>query len=171
MTYQKSIWNLALEVKTVTQWDMLRNPALIPLSQQHHNALALCVLTERGLQTDNSVANVARMTRRAIDRYEIELSNHFAIEEEVLFPLIEKHLEKMVLIDELVSDHRAMEAMIGRMRTGPTVELLKEFCALLSRHIRREERDLFEQVQQRLPAEALAAAGKEIDAKAVRVCL
>jgi len=49
----------------------------------------------------------------AVDRYEIELSNHFAIEEEVLFPLIEKHLEKMPIIAELISDHRDMEAMMA----------------------------------------------------------
>jgi len=171
MTYQKSIWNLAVEVKIVTQWYMLRNPALIPLSQQHHNGLSLCVLTERALQADRSIGNVGKLARRAVDRYEIELSNHFAIEEEVLFPLIEKHLQKMPIIAELVSEHRAMEAMIGRLRTEPSTELLQEFCALLGQHIRREERDLFEQIQQRLPEDALAEAGKEIDARAVRVCL
>ena len=160
-----------MEVKIVTQWYMLRNPALIPLSQQHHNGLSLCVLTERAVQADRTIGNVGKLARRAVDRYEIELSNHFAIEEEVLFPLIEKHLEKMPIIAELISDHRDMEAMIGRLRTDPSTELLQDFCARLAQHIRREERDLFEQVQQRLPEDALAEAGKEIDARAVRVCL
>ena len=48
---------------------MLRDPALIPLSHQHHNGLALCVLTERSLAEDSSEANVAKLARKAIDRY------------------------------------------------------------------------------------------------------
>ena len=71
---------------------MLRDPALIPLSQQHHNGLALCVLTERDLGGDRSAAAISRLARRVIDRYEIELTNHFGIEEQLLFPLIEREL-------------------------------------------------------------------------------
>jgi len=150
---------------------MLRDPALIPLSQQHHNGLALCVLTERALQADRSDANIRRLAAKAIDRYEIELTNHFAIEEQVLFPLIERQLGPMPILAELIADHRGLERMIGEMRTAPTAELLERFCDLLRRHIRREENELFQDAQQRLPAELLAAAGKDIDAQAIRVCL
>jgi len=150
---------------------VLRDPALIPLSQQHHNGLALCVLTGRGLAADRSRATVAKLARRVIDRYEIELSNHFGIEEQLLFPLIEQELGKTPAIEELIADHRALERMVGQMRTAPSVELLEGFCGLLRRHIRREENELFQDVQDRLPKDALAAAGKEIDARAVRVCL
>jgi len=34
---------------------MLRDPSLIPLSHQHHNGLALCVLVRRSLAADGSV--------------------------------------------------------------------------------------------------------------------
>ena len=66
---------------------MLRDPSLIPLSHQHHNGLALCVLTRRSLAADSSPENLAKLAQRVIDRYELELINHFAIEEEVLFPV------------------------------------------------------------------------------------
>lgn len=151
--------------------NMLRDPALIPLSQQHHNGLALCVLTERALAGDRSEATIQKLGRKAIDRYEIELANHFGIEEQLLFPLIERELGKMAMIDELVADHRALEGMIDQMRTAPSAELLEKFCALLRRHIRREENELFQDVQSRLPKDVLASAGKEIDARVVRVCL
>ena len=150
---------------------MLRDPALIPLSQQHHNGLALCVLTERALESDRSAATVDRLARKVIDRYEIELTNHFAIEEEVLFPLTQRELGEVVMIAELVADHRALEGMIDQLRTEPSAEALEKFCALLRRHIRREENELFQDVQGRLPKEVLARAGVEIDARAVRVCL
>ena len=150
---------------------MLRDPALIPLSQQHHNGLALCVLTERALREDRSAATIQRLAQKAVDRYEIELSNHFGIEEELLFPLIERELGKMAMVDELIADHRALEGMIEQLRTAPSLELLERFCELLRSHIRREENELFQDVQGRLPKDVLASAGKEIDARAIRVCL
>jgi hemerythrin-like domain-containing protein len=150
---------------------MLRDPALIPLSQQHHNGLALCVLTERALRGDRSDAAIRHLATQAINRYEIELTNHFAIEEQLLFPLIESELGKTPMVDGLIADHRAIESMIDEMRTAPSAEVLERFCDLLRTHIRREENELFEDIQQRLPPGALAAAGKEIDARAIRVCL
>ena len=151
--------------------EMLRDPALIPLSQQHQHGLALCVLTERALKSDRSAATIERLARKAIDQYEIELTNHFAIEEELLFPLIERELGKMTVIGELVADHRALEDMVGQLRSAPSAEALEKFCELLRRHIRREENELFQDVQGRLPKNVLAQAGEEIDARAVRVCL
>jgi hemerythrin-like domain-containing protein len=150
---------------------MLRDPALIPLSQQHHNGLALCILTERGIAGDASAENLARLAQRIIDRYEIELINHFGIEENTLFPAIRAELGDVPAIAELIADHRALEAMVDKMRSAPSAALLQEFCTLLRRHIRREENELFQDIQQRLPIETLAAVGKEIDGQAVRVCL
>ena len=54
---------------------MLRDASLIPLSHQHHNGLALCVLTERSLREDPSPANVEKLARKTIDRYELERTN------------------------------------------------------------------------------------------------
>src|ERR1035437_2492930 len=123
---------------------MLRDPSLIPLSHQHHNGLALCVMTRRSLAADSSPGNVAKLARRAVGRYELELANHFEIEEQVLFPAC------------------------GEL---PPIALLEQFCALLSTHIRREENELFEQIQRALPREVLDRAGSEIDRRAVRICL
>ena len=146
---------------------MLRDPSLIPLSHQHHNGLALCVTTRRSLAADGTPANVAKLARRAVDRYELELANHFEIEEQVLFPAC----GPMPPIALLVAEHRAIETLIAQLRTAPTSALLERFCALLSTHIRREENQLFEQIQRALPREVLDRAGSEIDRRAVRICL
>ena len=144
---------------------MLRDPSLIPLSHQHHNGLALCVLTERSLRQDASPANVEKLARKAIDRYELELTNHFDIEERILFPAIES-----ALIPGLIADHRRLEALIGCLRAEPTAALLLEFSALLRTHIRREESELFEEIQRSLPRGALDSLGKQIDAEVIRAC-
>jgi hemerythrin-like domain-containing protein len=144
---------------------MLRNPNLIPLSHQHHNALAMCVLTRRSLRADASPANVAKLARRAIDRYELELVNHFEIEEQILFPAVENALGKHPLVPRQVED------LIAQLRSAPSEALLERLCVLLAEHIRREERDLFHEVQSRLPEPALRELGAAIEAKAVRICL
>jgi hemerythrin-like domain-containing protein len=146
---------------------MLRDPSLIPLSHQHHNGLALGVLTRRALEADPSPENIVRQAQRIVARYEQELANHFEIEEQVLFPAC----GPMPLVAELVAEHRAMETMVAQLRQEPSRALIERFCELLARHIRREENELFEQVQRELPRDVLDAAGREIDRRAVRACL
>lgn len=146
---------------------MLRDPTLIPLSHQHQHGLALCVMTRRSLAKDSTAENIAGLAHKIIDRYEVELTNHFGIEEQVLFPAC----GELPLIPGLVAEHRAMEALVDRLRSAPTAELLEEFCQLLATHIRREENELFEEIQRSLPREVLERAGAEIDRRVVRVCL
>ena len=146
---------------------MLRDPSLIPLSRQHHNGLALCVLSRRALAEDSSPESIAKVSKRVIDRYEIELTNHFEIEEQVLFPVC----GELPIIADLCREHRMMEAMVEELRTAPTVAILERFFVLLTAHIRREEREFFENIQRVLPREVLDQAGSEIDRRAVRVCL
>jgi hemerythrin-like domain-containing protein len=149
---------------------MHRDPALIPLSHQHHNALALCVLIERSLKQDRSDRNVALLSQKMIDRYEIELTNHFALEEELLFPAA-RVCGLIVMADELIAEHRQLERMVHQLRTTPGASLLLELATLLRRHVRREENDLFEQMQRLVDRDLLNRLGGELEARAVRVCL
>jgi iron-sulfur cluster repair protein YtfE (RIC family) len=146
--------------------DMLRHPSLIPLSRQHHNGLALGVLGRRTLAEDGP-QSIGRVAKRVIDYYELELVNHFGMEEQVLFPLC----GPLAIVEELVADHRAMEEMIAGLREAPSESLLERFFARLTAHIRREERELFQEMQRTLPQETLERAGEEIERRVVRVCL
>lgn len=146
---------------------MLRDPALIPLSHQHQHGLALCVMARRSMAQNPSPDNLARLARAVVDRYEVELANHFEVEEQVLFPAC----PDMPLVAELIAEHRALEALVDNLRAAPTAALLERFCADLSTHIRREENQLFEDIQKSLPREMLNRAGSEIDRRVVKVCL
>ena len=150
---------------------MLRDPSLIPLSHQHHNGLAMCVMTQRSLAGDSSPANVVKQAQRIFDRFELELVNHFQLEEEVLFAGAEELLGPVALISQLVHEHRRMEKLAAALKDAPTRELVEEFCGLLAAHIRREENELFQDLQQRLPREALDRMGRIFESKAVRICL
>ena len=147
---------------------MLRDPALHPLSHQHQHGLALCVLVERGLRANPSPENTAALARKILDSFEVELRNHFDLEERLLFPAIRENLGAMPLVDELLADHRRLEQLVENLAAPAT---LLEFTAVLSAHIRREERELFEQIQARLPREVLDRLGRQFESEAVRVCL
>ena len=142
---------------------MLRHTSLIPLSHQHQHALALCVTVERGLRENKSPDELAR---KVADLFELEVRNHFDVEERILFPAIREHLGSVPLVEELVAEHRQLESLLQRLPAT-----LSEFAASLSAHIRREERELFEDIQQRLPPEVLQHLGDTIKAEVVRVCL
>lgn len=143
---------------------VIRDRSLIPLSHQHHNALALCVLTDRSLAADSSAANIAKLAGRVIDRYEIEMRNHFELEETVLFP-------RLPGTEPFIEEHRTLEAMVASLRAAPTAQLLADFTVLLRSHVRKEENDLFQTAQRILSRETLDEIGAIFDARAVRVCL
>jgi iron-sulfur cluster repair protein YtfE (RIC family) len=113
-----------------------------------------------------SPEQTALLARKAADLFEIEIKNHFDIEERILFPAIREHLGSLPLVDELIEEHRHLEALIARLP-----ETLAEFGSTLSAHIRKEERDLFEDIQQRLSAQTLEQLKEKIAADVVRVCL
>jgi hypothetical protein len=124
-------------------------------------------MARRSLAADPSPANCARIAEHLADLFATELSNHFAIEEQVLFPACQPR----PIIADLIADHRALELLGERVQLDPSPELIEQFCAFLFSHIRREERDFFEAIQNDLPPNVLAALGREIDARAVRACL
>ena len=149
---------------------MFRHEALRPLSRQHHNGLALCVMAERGMEQRGERA-VASWCARAVERFDVELVNHFAAEEAVLFPAIREAAVDATLVDELVAEHREMERLAGELRQKPDRATLEGFLKLLRSHIRKEENELFEMAQQRMPAAALEALTAPLKERVAEVCL
>jgi hemerythrin-like domain-containing protein len=84
---------------------------------------------------------------------------------------VQKSLGELPLLAELIAQHREFECLIAQLRAAPSAALLEQLCELLSRHIRREESELFEMAQSRLPEPVLRELGTAIESKVVRVCL
>ena len=142
---------------------MLRNKNLIPLSHQHQHALAFCVSIDRALA--NPAAMETGTIQQEITRlYESELASHFEAEERFLFPAAEQLEEMTSLVDELRIEHGLIRRGVKRAEARDlTVSDIQVFAASLSAHIRKEERELFEAVQQRLTPEELERVGREIE--------
>jgi hemerythrin-like domain-containing protein len=143
---------------------MLRNKNLIPLSHQHQHALAFCVSIDRALA--NPAAMETGTIQQEITRlYESELASHFEAEERFLFPAAEQLEEMTSLVDELRIEHGLIRRGVKRAEARDlTASDIQVFAASLSAHIRKEERELFETVQQRLTPEELERVGREIHA-------
>lgn len=141
---------------------MLRNKNLVPLSHQHQHALAFCV------QIDRALANPAAMDTRKIqqdiaDLYQRELSVHFEAEERLVFPAAEQIEDLMSLVDELRIEHGLIRGGVKRAEAGDlTTSDIQVFAASLSAHIRKEERELFETMQQKLAPAVLDELGPEL---------
>jgi hemerythrin-like domain-containing protein len=139
---------------------MLRDPGLIPLSHDHQHALALCVLTERALAAGAPPEEVDAAAGRIIRLFDSEMRGHFEFEEQVLFPVL-GHIESLAeLIATLVGEHKAMIALVHRLRTNTVRADVEQFLKLLRGHVQKEERSLFEQAQQLLSREQLDTIGE-----------
>ena len=82
----------------------------------------------------------------------------------MLFPAARKFSELIPLLEELIADHTALRESFSQgvaRRTSP--EDLPIFAQRLAAHIRKEERQLFERLQQLMNAEELAALGMKLE--------
>jgi hemerythrin-like domain-containing protein len=151
---------------------MLRDPSLIPLSHQHQHALALCVRLERALQT--VPVDLGSWQLEAQQFYANEVQFHFAAEESILFPAARSFPELAALVEELIGEHQRLREYFGHAEQGAMNQAeLAAFAELLSRHIRKEERQLFEAMQRRLRSEELRSLGDKLARAledAVQVC-
>lgn len=153
---------------------MKRHAALVPLSHQHHDALALCVFIDRGLRDEPTVENARKLRSQASDTFELLISGHFAVEESVVFPAVKPYLPDPALIEELLSEHESLTTKFKNLANHDDSELiaaLKDLGDQLDGHIRTEERVLFQKIQEVLDESALVTLGSEIATEIKTVCL
>ena len=139
---------------------MLRNKNLVPLSRQHQHALALCVRIDRALPIAES--DLGAWQAEIVQHFRAEIRIHFAAEEEFVFPAARVFPELNPLVDELISDHAWLRERFAEAETQSLAVAIGEFARRLSAHVRKEERQLFERLQQLMSAEELALMGQKL---------
>jgi iron-sulfur cluster repair protein YtfE (RIC family) len=137
---------------------MLRDKSLIPLSHQHQRALALCVRIDRAQPIPG--VDLEAWQAEIEQHFEQEIRIHFSAEEEVLFPAARRFPELTSLVKELVADHGVLRECFSEAEArAMSTETVRAFAQQLSAHIRKEERQLFERLQQMMSPEELSALG------------
>ncbi|NJL13494.1 MAG: hemerythrin domain-containing protein [Microscillaceae bacterium] len=130
---------------------MKRHPHLIPLSREHHQGLLLAQLLKAdappypGLPTD-----LLGKIQYARQKYEQLLRPHFEKEETRLFARIPGHYPDLqALIATLQEEHAELHWLFGQLHHPATIhpDALDHLGKLLEQHIRREERQFFQELQ------------------------
>jgi len=133
-----------------------RNPALIPLSREHHHALAAARRLRRAADADVLVE------ANAFLRFFSEESvRHFREEEERLFPLVADSDEARPLVVRALLEHQQLHALAARLASGEPAAA-GDLGELLEAHVRFEERELFPLIE-RLLGDGLATLELEAD--------
>src|SRR5271165_2577771 len=141
---------------------MLRNNSLIPLSHQHQRALSLCVRIDRAKPIP--ITDLESWQAEIEQHFEQEIEIHFSAEEQVLFPAARRFSELVPLVDELVADHAVLRESFTQAKARTlSAESLPAFAEQLSSHIRKEERRLFECLQQLMSKKDLADIGVHLE--------
>ena len=142
---------------------MLRDKSLIPLSHQHQRALALCVRIDRAQPIPGGDLQAWQIEIE--QHFEQEIKIHFAAEEEVIFPAARHFTELVSLVEELTTEHVLLRELFCQAEARlMSAERLPAFAQQLSAHIRKEERQLFEVMQQRMTPAQLADLGVQLEA-------
>jgi hemerythrin-like domain-containing protein len=141
---------------------MLRDKHLVPLSRQHQHALALCVRLDRALLAGDVDGEAWSEEIRQI--FALEVATHFAAEEKVVFPAAAAFPGLHPLVEELLAEHVSLRNLFTRA-TSETLDTnsLRSFVDQLSSHIRKEERQLFEGMQQVMTADEFSRVGKALE--------
>ncbi|MGA8763154.1 MAG: hemerythrin domain-containing protein [Candidatus Sulfotelmatobacter sp.] len=141
---------------------MLRDKNLIPLSRQHQHALALCVRIERASPV--AVADLGVWQAEIAEIVQNEIRVHFAAEEHLVFPAALRFAELRTLVEELLGEHARLREDFAEAETRTlSPERLLGLARGLSSHIRKEERRLFERMQELMKSEELADLGARLE--------
>lgn len=146
---------------------MKRHKSLIPLSQDHHNGLMLAQLIKRGAPEYKGLpTDLEGKLQYTQDVWNNELKDHFKNEENILFPAVYgSNKEIDVLINELKNEHSSIELKIIELNDELDREKnLNDLGHLLELHIRKEERILFQQLQNHCKSELQNLEGKILPA-------
>jgi hypothetical protein len=140
---------------------MKRNPGLVTLSRDHHQALSVAQKLRR------ATADTAQEARSAFVAYWEEHGRaHFRLEEEILLPAYAAHADPYhPLVARALCDHVAIRASADALAVdeAPDPATLRELGEGLADHVRLEERELFGLIEAALPAARLAAVAAALE--------
>jgi hemerythrin-like domain-containing protein len=144
-----------------------RHPALHRLTEEHHHAL----LQARRLREADERTIKAR-TQQFLTRWRSEIQPHFREEETALLPCVCPPLQAGAApVPEVCAYHvRIRRAVMVLQRAhfadddAARLAAAHDLAELLEEHIRQEERELFEALQEALGDEGMTALGEHLTA-------
>lgn len=144
---------------------MKRHKSLYPFSHDHHHGLILVQLIKKNAPKYKNLPNtIDGKVEYTIYFYNTELVKHFHNEEVILFPpakVKDESLDK--LIKEIILEHKKIRNIVESLKTTNHYEdVLDELGNFLESHIRKEERELFPEIEKVLSATELEQIASDL---------
>lgn len=128
-----------------------RKQAIVSFSRDHHFGLLLIWKIRQGLKNN---INPARISKYVLYFFKEDLEKHFTDEEELLFCAISSNDTQRKKAEADHFEIRNLMDLIAEDKNNPL--LLNDLANLLEKHIRFEERELFNYLQQNINDKSLA---------------
>ncbi|MDH7603825.1 MAG: hemerythrin domain-containing protein [Melioribacter sp.] len=129
---------------------MKRHKALIRLSREHHDGLILAQIIKKGAPHYKGMpSNLVDKKDYTINFFQNYLIKHFNDEENILMKLLQgkdTFLDK--LFEQMINEHVEIKLLIDKIKSEENYEnYLDKLGYTLEKHIRMEERELFDRIQ------------------------
>lgn len=134
---------------------MKRHESLIPLTHDHHHALAQARRLRLAAKQDDGER--LRQAREFVDFFESDTLRHFREEEELVFPFVVDEVEAAPVLNRIMMEHLRIHAVVRALkweleRGSPGAATMSRLATLLEQHIRLEEKSLFPLIERTVPA-------------------
>jgi len=117
-----------------------RHSSIQNYSREHHFALLLCWKIKQGLAKGITPERIKKYSDWF---YQHHLRPHFDAEEKYMYPVLG---DNNAMVQQALADHRALvELFTGTTNAGDSLPFIQD---MLEKHIRFEERILFNEIQQ-----------------------
>ena len=135
-----------------------RSPALVQFSKDHHFALLLIWKVRQGLRFG---IESQRINNYIIFFFKNYLEEHFKEEEDLLFVYLDRNNASRTVAEQ---DHKAVREIMEKIKSDPKNKTIStEFINRLEKHIRFEERELFNELQNALNESDLNIIAEKMD--------
>jgi len=144
---------------------MKRHKSLIFISHDHYHGLQLAQLIKKNSPKFKNLPNDLEGKKNyTITFYENDLLHHFYLEENIILPAVKgrnKEIDK--LFEEMIVEHKNIERTVESLKENTDIEdKLDEIGLMLQDHIRKEEKILFEKIQDELSEDELQKLEEEL---------
>jgi iron-sulfur cluster repair protein YtfE (RIC family) len=144
---------------------MKRHKSLIFISHDHYHGLQLAQLIKKNSPKFKNLPNDLEGKKNyTITFYENDLLHHFYLEENIILPAVKgrnKEIDK--LFEEMIVEHKNIERAVESLKENTDIEdKLNEIGLMLQDHIRKEEKILFEKIQDELSEDELQKLEEEL---------
>ena len=141
-----------------------RNKNLVSLSKDHHATLLFCWKIRTGLKLK---VEIARMKHYVHYFWQAHMQPHFYEEETILFALVQDEA-----VQKAMNEHSDIKKQVEAIIVSENIQpiQLKILAEAVDNHVRYEERELFQHLENILTEQQLKEIGSKLHTAANAVC-